>query len=62
MNSIYLVIDFIREQNAEMWMYRLDYKESLYSKRDALILFGIDMPFYNETYQYMTGIPILKKI
>ena len=44
-----------------MWMYRLNYKEKLYSKRDAFILLGADLPFYSETYQYMAGIQIYKK-
>ena len=61
MNSTYLVIDFLKQQNAEMWMNRLDLKERLYSKRDAFILMGVDMPFYSETYQYMGGIQIYRK-
>ena len=61
MNSVYQVIDFLKEQNAEMWFNRLDLKEKLYSKRDAFILMGVDMPFYSETYQYMGGIQIYRK-
>lgn len=61
MNSMYQVIDFLKEQNAEMWFNRLDLKEKYYSKRDAFILMGVDMPFYSETYQYMGGIQIYRK-
>ena len=61
MNSTYQVIDFLKEQNAEMWFNRLDLKEKFFSKRDAFILMGVDMPFYSETYQYMGGIQIYRK-
>ena len=61
MNSTYLVIDFLKKQNSEMWAIRLNYKERLYSKRDAFILMGVDMPFYSETYQYMAGVQIYRK-
>ena len=61
MNSTYQIIDFLKEQNAEMWFNRLDLKEKIYSKRDAFILMGVDMPFYSETYQYMGGIQIYRK-
>ena len=44
-----------------MWMYRLKCKEKEYSKRDAFILIGVDMPFYSETNHYMAGIQIYKK-
>ena len=61
MNSTYLVIDFLKKQNAEMWVIRLNIQERLYSKRDAFILMGVDMPFYSETFQYMAGVQIYKK-
>lgn len=61
MNSTYQIIDFLKEQNAEMWFNRLDLKEKIFSKRDAFILMGVDMPFYSETYQYMGGIQIYRK-
>ena len=61
MNSTYQVIDFLKEQNAEMWMNRLTLKEKIWSKRDAFILLGVDMPFYSETNQYMGGIQIYRK-
>ena len=44
-----------------MWMIRLTLKERLYSKRDAFILMGVDMPFYSETFQYMAGVQIYRK-
>ena len=61
MNSTYQIINFLKEQNAEMWMDRLTLKEKEWSKRDAFILLGVDMPFYSETYQYMGGIQVYKK-
>ena len=61
MNSTYLLIDFLKEQNAEMWMNRIFLKESAFSKRDAFILMGVDMPFYSETYQYIAAFQIYRK-
>jgi len=61
MNSSQLLIDFLKLNNADMWMFRLTYKESKYSKRDAFILIGVDMPFYSETNQYQAGIQIYRK-
>ena len=61
MNSTYLLIDFLKEQNAEMWMNRILLKEASYSKRDAFILMGVDMPFYSETYQYIATFQIYRK-
>ena len=60
-NSSFVIIDFLKENNAEMWMYRLNRKESRYSKRDAFILMGVDMPFYSETGQYMAGFQVYRK-
>ena len=61
MNSTYLLIDFLKEQNAEMWINRMFLKEGIYSKRDAFILMGVDMPFYSETYQYLAAMQIYRK-
>ena len=61
MNSSYLLINFLKENNASMWMNRLKWKELQYSKRDAFILMGVDTPIFSETYQYMAGIQIYKK-
>ena len=61
MNSTYLIIDFLEKQKAEMWMVRLDYIEKQYTKRDAFILLGADLPFYTDTNQYMAGIQIYQK-
>ena len=61
MNSTYQIIDFLKEQNAEMWMDRLPFLEKCYSKRDAFVLLDVDTPFYSETYQYMAGIQVYKK-
>ena len=56
-----LLIDFLEKNDASMWMHRLKNKESHYTKRDAFILIGADMPFYSQTNQYMAGIQIYKK-
>ena len=61
MNSTNYIIDFLNKQASEMWMIRLGIKEKNYSKRDAFILLGVDMPIYSETYQFMAGIQIYKK-
>ena len=61
MNSSLLLINFLKKNNASMWMNRLTYKESQYSKRDAFLLMGLDSPFYSQTNQYMAGIQIYKK-
>ena len=61
MNSSHLLIDFLEKNNASMWMHRLKYKESHFTKRDAFQLIGVDMPFYSETRQYMAGIQVYKK-
>ena len=44
-----------------MGFYRLKRKEAYYSKRDAFILMGVDMPFFTETGQYMAGFQIYRK-
>jgi len=61
MNSSYLLVEFLIKNNVSMWMDRLTFKESQYTKRDAFILMGVDMPFYSETNQYQAGIQIYKK-
>ena len=42
-------------------MIRLTHIEKKYTKRDAFILLGADLPFYTDTYQYMATIQIYKK-
>ena len=61
MNSTYQVIEFLKEQKAEMWMNLLIFKEKIWSKRDAFVLLGVDLPFFRETNQYMAGIQIYRK-
>jgi hypothetical protein len=61
MNSSHLIIDFLKKNNVTMWMNRLKLKEKQWTKRDAFILIGVDMPFYYESNQYMAGIQIYKK-
>ena len=60
-NSTHQIINFLNEQKSEMWMIRLNYIEKKYTKRDAFILLGADLPFYTDTCQYMAGIQIYKK-
>ena len=61
MNSTYLLINFLEDNKVSMWMDRLKCKESEYTKRDAFILLGADMPFYSQTKHYQAGIQIYKK-
>ena len=44
-----------------MWMIRSKFLEKSYTKRDAFILLGADLPFYTDTNQYMAGIQVYKK-
>ena len=60
-DSIYKIINFLKEQNAEMWAIQLDYVEKKYTKRDAFILLGADSPFYTDTNSYMAGIQVYRK-
>ena len=61
MNSTYLLVNFLEEHNASMWMYKLNYKERQYTKRDAFILMNCDKPYYYNTNHFMAGIQIYKK-
>ena len=61
MNSTNLLIKFLKDNKASMWMDKLAYKESEYTKRDAFILLGADMPFYSQTNHYQATIQIYKK-
>lgn len=60
-NSTYKIINFLNKHNSEMWMIRLNYIEKKYTKRDAFILLGADLPFYTDSNQYMAGIQVYKK-
>ena len=45
-----------------MWAIKMRwYIEKSYTKRDAFILLGADMPFYTDTNQYSAAIQIYKK-
>jgi hypothetical protein len=61
MNSVYLFIKFLELHKMPMWMHILNRKESRYTKKDAFILLGADMPFYSQTNQYQAGIQVYKK-
>ena len=60
-DSTYKIINFLKEQNAEMWAIQLDIVEKQYTKRDAFILLGADSPFYTDTNMYMAGIQVYRK-
>ena len=61
MNSTWKIIDFLKEKKAEIWAIQTHHIEKKFSKRDAFILLGADMPFYTETPQYMAGIQVYQK-
>ena len=61
-DTTYKIINFLKEQNAEMWAIQLnDCVEKKYTKRDAFILLGADSPFYTDTNMYMAGIQVYRK-
>lgn len=61
-DTTYKIINFLKEQNAEMWAIQLNNcVEKKYTKRDAFILLGADSPFYTDTNMYMAGIQIYRK-
>jgi len=60
-NSTYQIIDILKNKNLEMWMFRLNFFEKQYTKRDAFILMGADIPFYTDTHQYSANIQIYRK-
>ena len=61
MDSVYLLIKFLKLHKMPMWMHRLNRKESRYTKKDAFILLGADMPFYSQTNQYQATIQVYEK-
>ena len=61
MNSTSIIIDFMKEQKVQIWAIQLNHIEKKYTKRDAFILLGADMPFFTDTPQYMAGIQIYQK-
>lgn len=56
-----LIVDFLNERKAEMYLHRLPHLEKYYTKRDAFILMGVDSPFYSETGQFNAAFQIYKK-
>ena len=56
-----LVVDFLEEIKAEMYFHRLPYLEKYYTKRDAFILLGADLPFFTETGQFNSAFQVYKK-
>ena len=61
MDSVFLLLKFLKSHKISMWIDRVGYKEFRYTKRDAFILLGADMPFYSQTNQYQATIQIYKK-
>ena len=61
MNSSHLLINFLKDHKASMWMNKMKFIEKLYTKRDAFILMNVDTPYYYDTRQYMAGIQIYRK-
>ena len=61
MDSVYLLIKFLKLHKMSFWVDRLNRKESLYTKKDAFILLGADMPFYSQTNQYQATIQVYEK-
>lgn len=44
-----------------MWIKKTRYLEKRFTKRDAFILLGADMPFFADTNQYNAAIQVYKK-
>ena len=61
MESTEKMINFLKEHHLEMWFKRTSAIEKNYSKRDAFILLGVDMPFYTNSFHYGAGIQIYRK-
>ena len=61
MDSVYLLIKLLKLHKMSLWVDRLNRKESLYTKKDAFILLGVDMPFYSQTNQYQATIQVYEK-
>ena len=60
-NDTKILVNFLINNNHEMWGNRLNYDEKKYTKRDAFILLGADSPFYTDTKQIEASIQIYKK-
>ena len=56
-----LIVDFLNERKAEMYLHRLPHLEKHYTKRDAFILLGADLPFFSETGQFNAAFQVYKK-
>lgn len=60
-NKLYKVINNLLRNKIDIWLYELDYKEKIYSKRDAFILMQADNSNFTETFQYMATLQIYRK-
>lgn len=56
-----LLVDFLNERGAQMYLHRLPHLEKYYTKRDAFILLGADLPFFTETGQFNAAFQVYKK-
>ena len=60
-NKASYVINILKDNKIDIWLYQISHKEKIYSKRDAFILMEVDNSSYSETRQYMGGIQIYRK-
>ena len=60
-DKIKILTEFLKKNNADMWVVRLNITERKYAKRDAFILMGADNPFYTDTRTYSAAVQIYKK-
>jgi hypothetical protein len=56
-----LLVDFLNKRKVEMYLHRLPHLEKKYTKRDAFILMGVDLPFFSETGQFNAAFQIYRK-
>ena len=60
-DKAHLLVDFLNYKNAEMYLHRLPHLEKHYTKRDAFLLLGADLPFFTETGQFNAAFQVYKK-
>ena len=60
-DDINILIRFINEKNADVFIGKLDHKESEYSKRDAFVYLDVDTREMANSYQYEASFILLKK-
>lgn len=60
-NKTKILINFLINKNAEMWLYKLPYIEREWTKRDIFIFLKADISQFANTRQYNAAIQIYKK-